>query len=130
MLSHSSNFIFHATDPVTNEIVDFDEFFEKLQGRDGGQNKEADLIARLSDICPVEKITVSSSNNGSPCSETIAPFSLFTLYRLLPTLMTISTQMHWTHRPLSYLSSASYWLRVLSPAFRLLFVRDGCKYLS
>jgi hypothetical protein len=53
----ASNFIFHATDPETNEIVDFDEFFVRLQGSDGSLSAEADLVARLGSVCTVEKIT-------------------------------------------------------------------------
>ena len=56
--SHSSNFIFHATDPDTNEIVDFSEFFARPQGEDGSLDIEAELITKLGSICTVEKITV------------------------------------------------------------------------
>ena len=62
-LYYRSNFIFHATDPTTNEIVDFDEFFDRLQIGGGGQTKEAELLSKLETICNVEKITVSSIIN-------------------------------------------------------------------
>lgn len=60
----TSNFIFHATDPETNEIVDFDEFFARLEGSEGDQGKEAELIAALSrSVCLVEEITAFANIN-------------------------------------------------------------------
>ena len=56
---HRSNFIFHATDPDTNAIIDFDEFFKRLT--EGTGDREAELITQLNTICTVEKITVYSS---------------------------------------------------------------------
>ena len=47
---HRTNFIFHAMDPATNQIVDFDEFFSRIS--------EDELIAQLRD-CQILSITVS-----------------------------------------------------------------------
>ena len=74
--SHSSNFIFHATDPETNEIVDFDEFFVRLQGSDGSLSAEADLVARLGSVCTVEKITVSTNSYATCTFSVIVTFDM------------------------------------------------------
>ena len=47
---HRTNFIFHAMNPATNQIVDFDEFFSRIS--------EDELISQLRD-CQILSITVS-----------------------------------------------------------------------
>ena len=71
--SHRTNFIFHAIHPTTNEIVDFEEFFQMLQedGEVVGTNKEQELINKLSQICSVEQITVRYLDNTVECMHTV-----------------------------------------------------------
>ena len=65
-----SNFIFHATDPETNSIVDFDDFFMRLTEAEG--DKDGELIGKLSTICPVEKITVIIPHPSPPTDITFS----------------------------------------------------------